>query len=147
MGSLLQSFNKTSLDLEDSRYIYQVPPTNDTTTMYPASATGTPTSIANPGAPKHFYQSYTPNRTYLDNIPIRANFSPLNRSLNKTNLDTTDPGVDGGIPYKQVKDPTSYPITTQGRTPIDGYYATPGQGAAKFDQKFSSTNTYLDYIK
>jgi hypothetical protein len=145
MGSLLQSFDKTKLDLENSGPdgIHSI----DTITVYSALSSGTPTSTANPGAPENFHQPYTPSRTYLDNIPIKSNLSPLNQSLNKTNLDITDPGVDGGIPYKQVKDPTVYPPTTQGKTPIEGYYATSGQGATKFDQKFGPTNTYLDYIK
>ena len=145
MGDLRQSFDKTKLDLENPNPdgFHKL----DTITTYPALSTGTPTSDANPGAPLHFNQPYTPSRTYLDNIPIRTIVSPLNQSLNKTNLDITDPGVDGGIPYKQIKDPTEYPITTQGRTPISGYFATSGQGATKFDQKFGPTNTYLDYIK
>ena len=142
VSPLNKSLNKTNLDLEnpnpDGFY------NSDTVTTYPALSTGTPTSNANPGAPSQFNQSYTPNNTYLDKVPIKTISSSLNKSLNKTNLDITDPGVDGGIPYKQIKDPTEYPITTQGRTPISGYNATPGRGATKFDQKFSK-KLPLDY--
>jgi hypothetical protein len=153
MGSLLQSFDKTKLDLENANPSgFQ---TLDTITTYPASSTGTPTPSANPGAPTYFRQSYVPSNTYLETIRtggskflnIESDESSVKDIFDATNLDTSKPGVDGGIPYKQIKDPTVYPVTTQGRTPISGYNATSGQDATKFDQKFSTTNTYLDYIK
>ena len=151
MGDLRQSFSKTELDLTDrgpSGFH-----TSDTITSYPATSTGIPTNQANPGPTSNFTQKFTPSATYSD--LTRDKYSPLlhlgrNKDydiLDATNLDVNKPGVDGGIPYKQDKDPTVYPVTTQGRTPISGYFATSGQGATKFDQKFSPSNTYLDYIK
>jgi hypothetical protein len=68
-------------------------------------------------------------------------------SFDKTDLDIEDPNPNGGIPYKQDKDPTVYPPTTQAQTPERGYFATPGKAASKFEQKYSPTNTYLDSIK
>lgn len=151
MGDLRQSFDKTNLDLTDSGPLGFN--TTDTITSYPATNTGTPTNTANPGPTKNFVQKFTPTSTYLTLTTNR--YSPLlhlgrnneYEIFDATNLDTSKPGVDGGIPYKQDKDPTVYPITTQGRTPISGYFAEPGQGATKFDQKFNPNNTYLNYMK
>ena len=63
-----------------------------------------------------------------------------------TDLDTEAPGVNGGIPYDQQKDPTIYPLTTNGATPVRGYFATPGKPVSKFNQVYSSTSTYSDFI-
>ena len=152
MGDLRQSFDKTDLDLTDSSPLGFN--TKDTTTLYPSTNTGTPTNIANPGAPTNFTQRYIPSTTYLETT--KNLYSPLlHLSIDETpydifdatNLDINKPGVDGGIPYKQVKDPTVYPITTQGRTPISGYFATVGKSAIKFNQKIGPTNTYLNSMK
>jgi len=151
MGDLKQSFSKTNLDLTDSGPLGFN--TKDTTTSYPSTNTGTPTNKANPGSSTNFIQKFTPDTTYID--LTKSKYSPLlHLGKNKdyeifdtTDLDISKPGVNGGIPYKQIKDPTVYPITSQGRTPISGYNATSGQNADKFDQKFSPTSTYLDYIK
>jgi hypothetical protein len=68
-------------------------------------------------------------------------------SFDKTDLDIENPNPDGGIPYQQAKDPTTYPSTTQAFSPNPGHFATGGVGASKFQQKWSSTRTYLDYMK
>jgi len=68
-------------------------------------------------------------------------------SFDKTNLDIENSLPNGGIPYQQANDPTVYPVTAQGSTPTTGYFATPGKSASKYTQKFSPTNTYLDFIK
>jgi len=160
MGSLIKSFNKTNLDLTDSG-----PSGNfnmaDTITSYPAIATGTPTDQANPSSPRNFIQTFNPQYTYLE--LTKNKYSPLLHFgkdssndggtdetysiLDITNLDISKPGVDGGIPYKQIKDPTVYPILAQGKASISGYYPATGSDANKFNQNFSPTYTYLDYIK
>lgn len=152
MGDLRQSFSETELDLENnSPRGFQI---LDTITEYPATSTGTPTPEANPGAPKNFYQSYIPTRTYLDTINRRgSNFLNIGSDevstkdiFDATNLDISKPGVDGGIPYNELKDPTVYPITSNKVAPNRGYFATPGSPASKFNQLFLPTNTYLDFI-
>jgi len=160
MGDLRQSFDKTSLDLTDSGPLGFN--TVDTITSYPATNTGTPTNQANPGPTKNFVQKFTPTSTYSDLtvnrysplmhvgsqvLPIGGGVRVPYTIQDATNLDVGKPGVDGGIPYKQVKDPTVYPVTTQGRTPISGYFAEPGQGATKFNQSYNPNNTYLDSMR
>jgi hypothetical protein len=161
MGDLLNSFKITNLDLESSF------PTGfkrlDTITNFSANNTGTPTNTANPGSPTRFFQRFIPNETYLQyvkDIPQKSNLLNLNNSFDPTteqpfkytifdatNLDIEKSGVDGGIPYKQVKDPTVYPTTTQKRSPSRGPYPIQGQGASKYDQVFSPQKTYLEFIK
>jgi hypothetical protein len=67
-------------------------------------------------------------------------------TFSMTDLDTEEPGVNGGIPYNQQKDPTIYPITTNGATPVRGYFATSGKPVSKFNQVYSQTSTYSDFI-
>jgi hypothetical protein len=115
-------------------------------TSYPSTTTGTPTPTANPGASAQQYSlTYAPAYTYLDSL----NNSPgqLTNTLNITNLDTTDPGVDGGVPYKQNEDPTIYPPTANHSTDIRGYFSEPSEPSKKFNQSFNSTDTYLNFIK
>jgi len=147
---LSQSFNQTHLDLENPgpRGYFN---TLDTSTQYPATNTGTPNNMANPGAPVNFYQLYVPIYSYLEDV--RNNGSKFLRLgdneapyeiFDATNLDTEKPGVDGGIPYNKLKDPTVYPITAKkvGST-ISGFNSIQGQGAKKYEQKYSATNPYL----
>lgn len=105
MGDLLNSFRITNLDIEDSN------PTGffrlDTITKYPQRVTGTPNPSANPGGPENFYQEYDPQNQYLDSVGGGV----LDLTFDSTNLDTTNDFPNGGIPYKQDKDPTSYPST------------------------------------
>jgi len=68
-------------------------------------------------------------------------------SFDKTNLDIENPKPNGGIPYKQDKDPTTYPPTVHHTIPERGYFATPGEAASKFEQKYSPKKTYLDSMK
>jgi hypothetical protein len=159
---LLKSFDKTKLDLENPS------PSGfnrlDTITNFNPNTTGTPTNSANPGAPSRFFQKFVPQETYLQyvkNLPKKSNLlnlSGLNSNIDlstnnnysifdATNLDIEKPGVDGGIPYKQEKDPTVYPVTTQRRSSTTGTSSLPGQGASKFNQSFNPTKTYLDFIK
>jgi len=138
MGSLLNSFSITNLDLENSRpsgfFIL------DTVTRYGSLTTGTPTTTANPGKSVNFLQKFLPRNTYLFNVPIKSNNSRLSKILDITNFDITHPGVDGGIPYKQDKDPTVYPRYTTGTpTPL----SVPG-APGKFYQKYDPKYVYLE---
>ena len=76
----------------------------------------------------------------INNVPIR-DIDSLVTSLNKTNLDTTDPS-----PFNTPADPSVYPKTTMASTPGRGFNPTPGKPAEKFVQKYSSNNTYLDSL-
>ena len=159
---LLKSFDKTKLDLENPS------PSGfnrlDTITDYNANSTGTPTNTANPGAPSRFFQKFVPQETYLQyvkDLPSKSNLlnlSGLNSNIDistntnysifdATNLDIEKPGVNGGIPYKQEKDPTVYPVTSQRVTPSRGAFPVQGQGAKKYTQPFTPTKTYSDFIK
>jgi hypothetical protein len=115
-------------------------------TVYPSTTTGTPTPVANPGASaQQFSLSYAPAYTYLTSLNVTP--ERLANTLNITNLDTTDPGVDGGIPYKPNEDPTLYPTTTNHTSEIRGYFSEPSEPSEKYNQKYSSNNTYLNFIK
>jgi len=169
MGSLLNSFKITKLDLEDNNLDNN---RLDKTTTYTPNNSGTPTNQANPGKPTNFFQTFVPTNPYLDfvkNIPGKSNLLNLGKLprrltilengvevplpaykysiFDATNLDIEKSGVDGGIPYKQQKDPTVYPTTTQKKSSTGGFYPVEGQAASKYDQVFSPKNTYLDFIK
>lgn len=160
MSELKNSFDKTKLDLESPNGGEN---RSDTITVYPANNTGTPTDQANPGAPSLFFQKFTPTETYLDftkTVPGKSNLLNLgNKNINPeaprntysifdaTNFDIEKEKVAGGIPYKQDKDPTIYPITTQGKSLTNGFFPIDGQMADKFDQVFDPKNTYLNFIK
>lgn len=119
----------------------------DLVTQYPATNTGTPTPTANPGGPNiNFNQVYNANNTYLNNISSLET-EGLNNTLRITNLDVENPGVNGGVPYKQVTDPTIYPITTTHTEDIKGFFPEPSEPAKKFNQTFNPNNTYLNFIK
>lgn len=137
MGNLLNSFEITNLDLENSA------PSGfnvlDTITSYGSLTTGTPTTKSNPGGPINFLQKYLPKNTYLDNNPIR-NKKSKQTQFQSTNLDLEESKVDGGIPYKQDKDPTVYSKYTTG-TPTTK--ANPGS-FNKFNQVYNPSNAYLD---
>jgi len=121
--------------------------TADLSTQYPALATGTPTTTANPGGPtQQFSQPYTPENTYLESYPIRGERSELGTSLNITNLDVEEPGVNGGIPYNPYLDPTTYPIYSTGISGILGPFSFPALPAQKFDQKYNPDNNYINAV-
>ena len=118
----------------------------DLVTVYPATTTGTPTVTANPGGPPvNFDQIYNANNTYLSNLPSLTT-TGLTNTLNITNLDVEDPGVNGGIPYKSLNDPTVYPANTNHTSAIRGYFAAPSSASLKFEQMFNPKNTYTDFI-
>jgi len=143
---LNNTLNITNLDVENPGV--NGGPINDTTTSYPASVTGTPTTTANPGGPvQQFSQQYLPSNTYLDSsYNVNTNNTLLNDTLNITNLDVEDPGVNGGIPYKSLNDPTIYPPTTNRTSAIRGYFAVPSSASSKFEQLFNPEKTYSDFI-
>ena len=150
---LSQSFGQTALDLENPGP-YGSLNILDTITQYPATNTGTPTNTANPGSPLNFYQSFLPTSTYLEDMRndgskfLRLGNVEIGYNIfDATNLDTERPGVGGGIPYKKLKDPTVYPITAKKETPIRGKFATAGKPAEKYNQSFSPTFTYSEFIK
>jgi len=118
----------------------------DLVTVYPSTVTGTPTPTANPGGPAvNFNPMYDASNTYLDNLPSLAT-TGLNNTLDITNLDVEDPGVNGGIPYKSLNDPTIYPANTNHTSAIRGYFAVPSSASLKFEQIFNPKNTYSDFI-
>jgi len=146
-SKLTSTVANTNLDVEDPRVDGGIPyKTYKDPTIYPALNTGTPSTTTNPGAPSKFNQVYDPKNTYLSKVPIKSD-GLLKSTVANTNLDVEDPRVDGGIPYKQVKDPTTYPVSTQKRSPSRGPYPVQGQGATKYDQIFSPTKTYSEFIK
>jgi hypothetical protein len=110
-------------------------------TSYPQYITGTPTTKSNPGPFNKFKQTFNPENVYLINNPIRGR-GRLRRTVANTNLDVENSRVDGGIPYKEDKDPTSYPETVTG-TPTTR--SNPGP-FSKFKHSYEPQNTYLDEI-
>jgi hypothetical protein len=157
---LKNSFDQTRLDLEDTTlplggmqgYISSpVPP------YVSPNATGTPTRTANPGPFKGFVQVYTPQNPYLNSVSNKAVKSSMLSAdtdnpavLSITNLDNSQPGVNGGVPYKTANDPTIYPESTKASTPIRGYFSEPGVAAQKYGSNtrvYSSTNTYMEFIE
>ena len=130
---------------------------SDLVTQYPSTNTGLPTAFANPGPVIPFNQEYSATQTYLAYIQAATiqQFDQLTNSLNKTNLDVENPGVQGGIPYRPLTDPTVYPITTTGGESIRGYFPTSSRPAQKYGVNsptedpvpFSAQNTYSDFIK
>jgi hypothetical protein len=153
--TLINSFSKTNLDLENP--LPQGGPINYPLPTYISpNATGTPTRTANPGPFKGFSQLYTPQNPYLNSVSNKAvKTSMLSANIDNpavlsiTNLDNSEPGVNGGVPYKTVDDPTVYPSSTKASSPVRGYFAEPGVAAQKYGsntQVYSSTNTYMEFI-
>lgn len=153
---LSNSLNKTNLDIENPGVAGG--PNADIVTQYPPLVTGTPTDTQNPGGPvTRFNQQYTPTSTYLDTNPIQGTESgELKDTTEITNLDVENPGVQGGIPYRPLTDPTVYPTTTTHTSAIRGYFSAPSQPAKKFGETeengevkkpFDPQNTYLSYIE
>lgn len=156
--SLINSFSKTNLDLENSLPIggpikYSLP------SYVSPNATGTPNKTSNPGPFKGFTQPYTPQNPYLNSISnkiVKTSMLSDNEAnpsvLSITNLDNSQPGVNGGIPYKTESDPTVYPESTKASSPIRGYFAVSGKSAQKYGssrsntQVFTPTNTYMEFI-
>jgi hypothetical protein len=119
-------------------------------TTYSEYNTGTPSTSANPNGWEKFIHLYYPKKgdRYLDKNPIKGE-GILGKTLDITNFDVEKEGVDGGIPYKQDKDPTIYPILTKKSTSVRGYFATSGKPAEKFNQIYTPRKgeTYLDFIE
>jgi len=116
---------------------------NDFSTQYPPTVTGTPNPQNNPGGPvTPFHQTYNSELTYIEVI-----HNQLQDSLNITNLDVDNPGVQGGVPYKQLTDPTVYPVDTNHTSPIRGWFAEPSSYSNKFNQNYDPRKTYTDFIK
>lgn len=139
---LLGSLNKSNLDIEDGGVPYK--PDKDPT-RYSQYTTGTPTTKSNPGPVNKFTHPFNLLNKYLDVNPIKGKGILIDTVAN-TNLDVENEKPNGGIPYKQVNDPTSYPARTQASSPSPGFFATPGKAAVKFNHKFNPQNTYLDSI-
>ena len=148
-------FLKSRLDLENSN------PDGlnleDTVTVYPAVATGTPSTESTTVPAKRFYQPYLPSDAidaltdksldYISQNPIKGQ-GRLKSALNRTDLDITSDKPNGGIPYKTEKDPTVYPVTSlkNSSTVINGNFTLIGRAAQKYTQNFSPKNTYLSFI-
>ena len=147
LGNGLNTLNISNFDVEQTTSIIQ-----DTTTNYPPLTSGTPTLRANPGPAKQFVQTWVPTKTYLDSYPIKGesrftkDAGSGRNTFDMTDLDTSAPGVNGGIPYNQQKDPKIYPLTTNGSTPVRGYFATACRPVSKFKQVYSEKNTYSNFI-
>lgn len=134
---LQTSFNKSTLDLELPQP-YGFSAMQDITTQYPATVTGTPTYFANPGPFRNFNQIYSPISLFLKYIEdMRDNGTKFLRLgdpdipytiFDATNLDTEKPGVNGGVPYNDLKDPTVYPRYVTG---IPEYISNTNPGPAK----------------
>lgn len=154
-GELRNTLPITNLDVENPNV--SGGPLSDIVTNYPANTSGTPTLTQNvgstapftSGAPaKKFIQPWLPTLEYAVTNPVAgANSGILRNTLPITNLDVEDPGVQGGIPYNQLNDPTVYPSDTNHTEPIRGYFATSGTPPSKFNQIFNPNNTYYDFIK
>jgi hypothetical protein len=153
---LINSFSETNLDLENS-----LP--NGGPIKYPLpsyvspNATGTPNKTSNPGPFKGFTQPYTPQNPYLNSINNKIiktstlSDNEINPSvLSITSLDNSQPGINGGVPYKTVDDPTVYPESAKASSPVRGYFSTPGAAAQKYGSNtssiFTSTDTYMKFI-
>jgi len=105
---------------------------------YPATNTGTPTPYTNPGGANHpFEQIYNNVNTYLSNVPLIAT-DGLNNTLNITNLDVEDPGVNGG-PLNDTT--TVYPALTTGTPNVNTINGI--QFAQHFIQSYLPSKTYL----
>jgi hypothetical protein len=146
-GELRNTLPITNFDVENPGV--QGGPNVDITTQYPANVTGTPNATQNPGAPpRNFSQFWLPNINYIVANPVAgATSGELRNTLSITNLDTTDPEVDGGLPYKTLKDPTIYPLTSNHTEEVRGYFAQPGSPPTKFFQSYDANSTYFDFIK
>jgi hypothetical protein len=103
----------------------------------------------------------TPNCFHLNSVPsgffltastaLRPNLDSIKliSSVDKTNFDVEDSGVDGGIPYKQDKDPTVYPKRVTG-FPVssrfnNGLAVFPGS-PEKFYQEYNPSREYVDEV-
>lgn len=136
-GNLVSSLSRTNLDVENERPNGGIPYKQDKDpTEYPKYVTGVPNADFNPGAPEKFYQEYNPQKEYLDNVGEGI----LDLTLDSTNLDVENEFPNGGIPYKQDKDPTSPKNTLATGTPLNN--GVPGP-FAKFNQVYNPETTYL----
>lgn len=146
-GKLKSTVANTNLDVENPTPGGGIPYKQDKDpTVYSEYNTGTPTTSTNPGAPNKFDHIYNPKNRYLDKNPIKSEGNLKSTTAN-TNLDVENPTPNGGIPYKQTNDPTTYPVLAKASTSINGYFATPGKPAAKFNQVWTPENTYLGSLQ
>ena len=138
MASLLDSFDKTNLDLENTKVLGG--PNKDLQTQYPATSTGTPTAQANPNSAKNFIPKFTPTNTYLNQVVGSSNILQLASSFNRTNLDLENPSILGG-PSKAINDPTVYPVLNSG---VPTTKQNPTDSAKSFEQQYTPSKTYLE---
>jgi hypothetical protein len=152
-GKLYQTLNITNLDIDNPNVLGG--PLQDTLTTYPVLATGTPTTQSNfsltspftSGTPaKHFSHPWTSTLTYLASNPIAISSSgKLKDTLNITNFDVENPGVNGG-PLNDVT--TVYPAANVTHTsPIKGWFAEPSEPPSNYKQVFTPANTYESFIQ
>jgi len=142
-GRLRSTVANTNLDVENSRVDGGIPYKEDKDpTSYPETVTGTPTIKSNPGPFSKFKHSYEPQNTYLDEISNNSEGKLISTVAN-TNLDVENKSPNGGIPYKQDKDPTKYPKYVTGVPNADFNPGAP----EKFYQEYSPSSEYLDTMK
>ena len=96
-----------------------------------------------------FDQKYKPGVGYLDTNPIKGKGRLVDTVAN-TNLDVENEKPNGGIPYKQDKDPTVYPKRSTGTpSPVvsgDNSFVVPSI-AGKFFPSYDPSEEYLEIIK
>lgn len=112
----------------------------DLKTQYPPTTTGVPTPTQYPSGPaKRFISNFNPRNVYLDNV--NKENSPLEKSLDSSRLDDINNPINTNI-----GDPTIYPLTSKGISSVGGHFPIKGVGAKKFEQRYNSNTTYLNYI-
>jgi hypothetical protein len=110
----------------------------DLKTQYPSTSTGKPTPTQYPNGPaKRFITNFGPRNIYLDQVKIKQENSPLEQSLESSKLDDS---------INPNPDPTIYPLTSKGISPTGGFFPIKGASSKKFEQRYNSNFTYLNYI-
>lgn len=136
-GKLVASVDSTNLDVENTKPNGGTPYKQDRDpTVYSKYNTGTPTSRANPGAPAKFNQTFTPTSDYISSVGN----GKLVASVDSTNLDVENAKPNGGIPYKQDKDPTS----PKNALTTSGVRLGSPRAFTKFNQTYIPSSTYLN---
>ena len=107
-------------------------------TVYPSNITGKPSPTQYPsGAPEKFKQVNNNQNIYLDQVKIKQENSPLEQSLESSKLDDS---------INPNPDPTIYPLTSKGISSTGGFFPIKGVSSKKFEQRYNSNSTYLNYI-
>ena len=110
----------------------------DLKTQYPSTSTGKPTPTQYPNGPaKRFITNFGPRNVYLDQVKIKQENSPLEQSLESSKLDDS---------INPNPDPTIYPLTSKGISSTGGFFPIRGVSSKKFEQRYNSNSTYLNYI-